>query len=45
MKIKVKRLLLSLVLLFTVCTVYAQQDRSGLVVDYQHPRKYIVASA
>ena len=42
MKIKVKRLLLSLVLLFTVCAVYAQQDRSGLVVDYQHPRKYIV---
>lgn len=38
----VKRILLPVLLLFTVCSSYAQQNQSSLVVDYMHPRKYIV---
>ena len=39
---KVKRLLLPLLLLCSVFAGHAQQNQSSLVVDYAHPRKYIV---
>ena len=38
----VKRILLPVLLLFTVCSSYAQQNQSSLVVDYMHRRKYII---
>ena len=39
---KVKSILLPLLLLCSVFAGYAQQNQSSLVVDYAHPRKYIV---
>ena len=38
----VKRILLPVLLLMTVCSVYGQQTSSGIVVDYRNPREYVV---